>query len=314
MSSSEIHFLCEQFLHAYQARDLSTLRQLFTRHEELDAPDLQEDLRFFGRSDCETSLVCQFSALEDTDIQITRLSTHVFADGAAACAYVTTNHGGEVFGQDVLIQGLQLNLALERHDGSWRIEQAHWSIPADGSFLHPMLPTPQSETTGSARAGRGNGAVLDREVQQPASPTTSDGFPSGGLAAFATYRQLAARVTERLSQGTFDFSADIAPYVDEQFIEIVDGEAIGLAGVRETFTPLIAATAAGATFSWSVQLEHTRDLTPDIALLITNAQVSLDPGEGPVDVKRYRITNLLARRAPDVWIFLHQHRTEIPTE
>ncbi|OKJ46779.1 hypothetical protein AMK27_39830 [Streptomyces sp. CB02009] len=134
------------------------------------------------------------------------------------------------------------------------------------------------------------------------------------MAAFATYRQLAARVTERLSQGTFDFSADIAPYLDERFIEIVAGEAIGLAGVRETFTPLIAATAAGATFSWSVQLEDARDLTPDIVLLITNAQVSLESGEGPVDVKRYRITNLLVRSAPDVWTFLHQHRTEIPTE
>ncbi|MFI8829158.1 hypothetical protein [Streptomyces sp. NPDC053431] len=84
--------------------------------------------------------------------------------------------------------------------------------------------------------------------------------------------------------------------------------------MKETFTPIIDAITVGASFAWSVQLEYARDLAPDLTLLITNTRVSLTPGEGQPDTRRYRITNLLARNEAGAWIFLHQHRTEISVE
>ncbi|MFF8512868.1 hypothetical protein ACF064_32830 [Streptomyces sp. NPDC015492] len=144
------------------------------------------------------------------------------------------------------------------------------------------------------------------------TPGQVDGLPCGAAAAFAVYEQLASTVTERLNQRTFDFASDIAPHVDEHFIEVVDGRPLDLEHVEETFSPIVKAIAVGASFSWSVRLEQGRDLASDITLLITVAQVSVTPaGESP-DLKRYRITNLLSRNSAGKWVFLHQHRTEIP--
>ncbi|MFI8294291.1 nuclear transport factor 2 family protein, partial [Streptomyces sp. NPDC085614] len=200
MNSDEIYNLCARFLHAYQERDLNTLRQIFILSEELTVLGTHEDLRFLGWSAFETSLARQFSAIEDTDIQIADFRSHVFAGGSAACAYVTTHYRGRVSGQDVHLHGLRLTLALEHHDHCWRIVQAHWSIPADGSLLDPRPPTPAPETA-SAPGDHDSATVLAQKAQQPA-PAAHDGFPSGAAAAFTVYRQLAATVTERLNQGT----------------------------------------------------------------------------------------------------------------
>ncbi|WP_369199075.1 nuclear transport factor 2 family protein [Streptomyces djakartensis] len=314
MNSDEIYDLCTLFLHAYQERNLDTLRQMFNRSEELTVLGTHEDLCFLGWSAFETSLARQFSAIEDTDIQMTDFRSHVFAGGAAACAYATTNYRGRVSGQDIHLHGMRLTLTLERHDHFWRVVQAHWSIPADGSLLSPKQLTHQPETTASAPVGHDSGAVCAPQAQQQPALAAHAGFPSGARAAFTVYRKMASTATKRLNQGTFDFASDIAPHADEHFTEIANTVSLDLAQVRETFTPVINAIAVGASFSWSVQLEQARDLTPDITLLITTAQVTLTLSEGQPDTKRYRITNLLTRNSSGAWVFLHQHRTEIPAE
>jgi ketosteroid isomerase-like protein len=291
---------------------LDTLRQIFARREELTVLGTHEDLRFLGWSAFEASLARQFSAIEDTDIQITDFRSHVFAGGAAACVYATTDYRGQVSGQEVYLQGLRLSFALERHDNSWRIVQTHWSIPAEGSLLNPKPPAPTLESAGASGV-HDRGTVAAPKAQQPA-PTIDGNFSSEAMAAFTVYREMAATVTERLNQGTFNFASDIGPHADEQFVEIADAVPLDLARVKETFTPVIDAITAGASFSWSVELEHAHDLAPDLILLITAARVSITPSEGQPDTKRYRITNLLTRKASGAWVFLHQHRTEIPAE
>ncbi|MFI8829157.1 nuclear transport factor 2 family protein [Streptomyces sp. NPDC053431] len=153
------------------------------------------------------ALARQFSAIENTDIQITEFRSHIFAGGTAACAYATTDYRGQVSGQNVHLPGLRLTLTLEHHDHSWRIVQSHWSTPADGSLLNPTPPAP---------------------IPAPAADSTvpsagGGGFSGEAASAFAVYQKLAATVTKRLNKGTFDFATDITPHSDEQFIEIVDG-------------------------------------------------------------------------------------------
>ncbi|MET8509806.1 nuclear transport factor 2 family protein [Streptomyces sp. NPDC004787] len=295
-------------MNAYQRRDLNALCTIFSRPEDAAMSDLQEELYFLGWRDSDASLVRQLSAIEGTEIRITQTTTRVSADGTKACAHITTDYRGKTSGHDAHLDGLQLTLTLE-HDGcSWRIAHARWSVPANsGCPQNPLTITP---ATASQPPCDNNQAPCGRA--ELIGPATDAAFPSGATEAFTVYQQLAATVTQRLNNGTFDFDSDIAPHTDEKFIEIADTAPLDLAKVKATFAPVIDAVAAGASFSWSVQLEHARDLAPDLTLLITNALVSLTPSEGKPETKRYRITNILCRNASGAWIFIHQHRTEMP--
>ncbi|MDX2565195.1 hypothetical protein PV371_36885 [Streptomyces sp. TX20-6-3] len=303
MSSGEVYGLCLGFLRVCQEGDLSLLRQVFAPDEELTVLAPHQGLGSAGGNAFGTAAAHQFSAVKDTGMQITAFC----ADGTAACAAAGYGSHSE---QDVHVPQLHLAMALGRgHSG--RIVLARWSVPADACLRNPGPTAPQPGTSASAPGSHASGAVPALEDKQFA-PGTHGILPSGAAAAFAVYQQLAATVTSRLNQGTFDFAADVAPHTHEQFIEIADAVPLDLARVQESFAPIIDAIASGASFSWAVRLEYARDLTPDITLLITNSRVSLTPSEGKPDTKQYRITNLLTRNASGSWVFLHQHRTEIP--
>ncbi|MEV6332914.1 nuclear transport factor 2 family protein [Streptomyces sp. NPDC051909] len=273
MTSQVIRETIERYLQSYQRADTQQMYGRLSRRDGVVSFGAHADLQTTDWEAFAAPVACQAAAGREPEIRILDFWSQVLANGGAACAAALVDFRGTVSCRQLSGPGLRVTFALEQEEKGWRIVQVHWSTHQEDTLFAP------------------NDA-------------------SDGEDAFAAYQELARHVTQKLNLRNFDFAADLAPSLHEEFLELVEeGACLDVAAVRETFPPIAEVVSSGGTFSWTVELEKCRPLAPGKVFLMTMSTVVLTSSDGHKDIRLYRLSNLLEKNGEGRWIFLHQHRT-----